>query len=267
MDRIITITTDFGLRDPYQGAIKGVVLKLNPRANIVDITHLITPGDIVEGAFILSGAAPFFPESTVHLAVVDPGVGTRRRPVLIETARFFFVGPDNGLLSMAAERDGIKRVIELTNKEYFLPEVSETFHGRDIFAPVAAHLALGADPGSFGPLVQEAHGLESAQPTSEGGLLRGTVIHVDYFGNLITNIRGEYLMEHITRTGPGRVEAAINGRRISGLSSTYGSVEKGALAVLIGSSGYMEIALNRGSASKELGAGRGSGVELKVVAR
>lgn len=267
MDRIITITTDFGLRDPYQGAIKGVVLKLNPRANIVDITHLITPGDIVEGAFILSGAAPFFPASTVHLAVVDPGVGTRRRPVLIETARFFFVGPDNGLLSMAAERDGIKRVIELTNKEYFLPEVSETFHGRDIFAPVAAHLALGADPGSFGPLVQEAHGLESAQPTSEGGLLRGTVIHVDYFGNLITNIRGEYLMEHITRTGPGRVEAAINGRRISGLSSTYGSVEKGALAVLIGSSGYMEIALNRGSASKELGAGRGSGVELKVVAR
>jgi hypothetical protein len=273
MERIITLTTDFGLRDPYQGALKGAVLKVNPRANIVDITHLINLGDVREGAYILSGAALFYPDTTVHLAVVDPGVGTRRRPILIETEKYFFVGPDNGLLSLAAEKDGVKRVIELTNKEYFLPEVSETFHGRDIFAPVAAHLTLGVPPDSFGPVIkgiQSADGVERRNvhvPTAEGDALSGRVVHVDNFGNLITNIRGEDLMEYITQNGPGRVEAVVMGRAVSGLSSTYASVEGGTPVALIGSSGYLEIALNRGNAAAEFGAGCGENVELRVVKR
>ncbi len=271
MERIITLTTDFGLRDPYQGALKGAVLNINPRANLVDITHLVNPGDVREGAYILSGAAMFYPGTTVHLAVVDPGVGTRRRPILIETENYFFVGPDNGLFSLVAERDGVKRVIELTNKEYFRPEVSETFHGRDIFAPVAAHLTLGVPPENFGPVINDMQGVDDAgrfdepPPAEEGGALCGRVVHVDNFGNLITNIRGEDLMEYITENGPGRVEAVVMGRSVSGLSSTYASVEGGAPVALIGSSGYLEIALNRGSAAVEFGAGCGENVELRVI--
>jgi hypothetical protein len=273
MERIITLTTDFGLRDPYQGALKGAVLKVNPRANIVDITHLVKHGDVREGAYILSGAALFYPDTTVHLAVVDPGVGTRRRPILIETERYFFVGPDNGLFGLIAERDGIKRVIELTSKEYFRPEVSETFHGRDIFAPVAAHLTLGVPPESFGPVISDIQGVDDVErldapaPATEGGTLFGRIVHVDNFGNLITNIKGDDLMEHITENGPGRVEAVVMGRAVSGLSSTYGSVEDGAPVALIGSSGYLEVALNRGNAAEEFGAGCGTVVELRVVKR
>ncbi len=279
MERIITLTTDFGLRDPYQGALKGAILNVNPRANMVEITHLVNHGDVREGAYILSGSALFYPETTVHLAVVDPGVGTQRRPIMIETERYFFVGPDNGLFSLVAERDGIKRVIELTNKEYFRPEVSETFHGRDIFAPVAAHLTLGVPPESFGPVISDIQGpdtpgtvdnverLDIQGPAIEGGTLFGRIVHVDNFGNLITNIAEEDLMEYITHNGPGRVEAVVMERVVSGLSSTYGSVEGGAPVALIGSSGYLEIALNRGSAAVEFGAGCGEFVELRVVKR
>ena len=276
MERIITLTTDFGLKDPYQGAIKGALLSVNPRANIVDITHLVNHGDVREGAYILSGSAMYYPETTVHLAVVDPGVGTSRRPILIETEHYFFVGPDNGLFSLVAERDGIRRVIELTNKEYFSAEVSETFHGRDIFAPVAAHLTLGVPLESFGPVISDIQGpdtvddverLDPQLPATEGDALLGRVVHVDNFGNLITNIKGEDLMEHITHNGPGRVEAVVMGRVVSGLSSTYGSVKGGAPVALIGSSGYLELALNRGSAAVEFGAGYGAVVELRVVKR
>jgi S-adenosylmethionine hydrolase len=155
-ERIITLTTDFGLKDPWAGIMKGVILSINPGARVVDITHFVTPQNIIEGAFILSQSCPRFPAGTIHVAVVDPGVGGKRNPILVETEGFFLIGPDNGLFSLVLEKERVKRVIRLTRREYFLPDVSTTFHGRDIFAPVAAHLSLGVDPASFGEPLETA---------------------------------------------------------------------------------------------------------------
>ncbi|MBI5492500.1 MAG: SAM-dependent chlorinase/fluorinase [Deltaproteobacteria bacterium] len=261
MARIITLTTDFGLRDPYQGAMKGAILSINPEAGLIDITHLIAPGNILEGAFVLFESCGFFPRGTIHLGVVDPGVGGERRPILLETEDCIFVGPDNGLFSIAA-KGKVRRVIHLTKKEYFRSEVSSTFHGRDIFGPVAAHLSLGADPGVLGEETGSFNEVELPATEKRGGAIYGAVIYIDSFGNLITNI------SKVDALGLGGVlEAEINGFSISGLKRTYCDVKKGAPVMLIGSSDFLEIAVSSGRASTELKAKVGDKVLLRPLKR
>lgn len=267
MKRIITLTTDFGLDDPYVGIMKGVILGINPDAVIVDITHSVGPQDVVEGAFVLSTSFAYFPTSTIHVVVVDPGVGGRRAALLIETSHGLFIGPDNGVLSWAtgfapAGRTSgrlvadIKHIFELTNRRCWLPEISSTFHGRDIFAPVAAHLSVGAQPSQCGREVGSYHQLP--WPTVErkaDGSVVGSVLHVDRFGNLITNLPAEYIGD-----GQTAVKFEVAGQSVVGLSRAY---QGNGLLALIGSSGYLEIAVAGGSAAATLGVSRGAEVVVR----
>lgn len=259
MERIITLTTDFGLKDPYQGAMKGAVLSINPKAKLIDITHLVSPENILEGALILLDAYEFFPEGAIHVGVVDPGVGGARKPVLIETKRHFFIGPDNGLFSLIAEREEVRRVVHLTNQKFFRKDISATFHGRDIFGPVAAHLSLGVDPALFGEEIKSLQSTEMPQPEKESGQIVGEVIYVDSFGNLLTNIKGSDISP-----SDGNIEVSIKGVTLKGIRNTYSSAEKGAVIALISSSKHLEIAVNSGMASKIIGAEVGERVLVKV---
>lgn len=258
MAGIITILTDFGTTDPYVGIMKGVILSLNPEARIVDLTHEIPHGDIRAGAFALSSAATWFPPGTVHLAVVDPGVGGRRKAVAVEGERYVFVGPDNGLLAPAAGKDRVKRVVEISNPKYALDRISSTFHGRDVFAPAAAHLAGGLDPDSLGPVLDGLAGLEVPEPARSPGRVAGEVVHVDGFGNLITNITEEDLP-----AGPGECEVAVKGMVIEGISSTYSDAAEGEVLALMESTGRLEVARCMGSAARALGAGAGEAVTVR----
>ena len=259
MHGIITLTTDFGLNDHYAGALKGAVLSVNPDARVIDITHLIQPGNIIEAAFIMVEACLFFPKGTVHIGVVDPGVGTKRRLVIIETEQYLFVGPDNGLLSLAAKKDGIKRVVEITAPRLFLNPTSATFHGRDIFGPVAARLSIGLDPIEAGrEIAGDIVSLKIPRPKRNGMALRGEVIHIDSFGNLIVNIKSA----DIERLSAKQVSISVKGAALKGIKKTYGLAKQGSLLALIGSSGCLEIAVNQGNASKTLFAKVGDEVML-----
>lgn len=258
MKEIITITTDFGLKDPYHGALKGAILSVNPQACLVDITHLIPPGAISEGAFVLSQSYRYFPRGTVHLAVVDPGVGSTRRPILIETEDYCFVGPDNGIFSLAIESERVVRVVHLTEGSYFRNDVSSTFHGRDIFGPVAGHLTLGVRPSMFGPEITDQVMIRRKEPVTEEGSISGTVIYVDRYGNLVTDISAESI------AGFGaHVEALIKGRVIRGIEVCYSNCSGKGLALLIGSTGLLEVAIDSDNASLAIGAQAGE----KVVVR
>ena len=261
MNRIVTLTTDFGLKDPYAGAMKGAMLSAAPDMTIVDITHLVSPGNILEGAFILLEAYRYFPRGTVHVGVVDPGVGGERKPILVEAGDYLFVGPDNGLFSLAARILGMKRAIELTEKRFFLPEVSSTFHGRDIFGPVAAHLATGTAPDAFGAELGKIRALDIPRPATEEDGVSGEVIYEDSFGNLITNIRKQDI-EPLSNAG---CEVLINGASLKGVRKTYAVAAIGAALALIGSSGYLEVAVNSGSATGELKAGVGEKVKVRPI--
>lgn len=259
--QIITLTTDFGLADSYVGSVKGVILSINPRATIVDITHDVLPMQIEHGAFLLAGACQNFPAGSIHLAVVDPGVGTERRPLAIVTPAATFVGPDNGVLSAAisdiyreAAGDSAGRIavpadsqaFVLTDERYHRRPVSTTFHARDIFGPVAAHLSLGRAPTDMGPEVAEVMALPPFRGAPQpDGSIAGRVLHIDRYGNIITSVRAEQL-------GPERLTVEMHGRSISGPARTFADGD--GLAAIIGSSGYLGIALNRGDAARELGA-------------
>lgn len=248
---IITLTTDFGPGE-YVAAMKGVILTINPQALIVDISHQVEPQDILGGAFVLATATPHFPPNTIHVAVVDPGVGTGRRALLVETPQARFLAPDNGLLGLVLEGKQW-RAWELTQPRYWRQAVSATFHGRDIFAPAAAHLSLGVSPQEMGRPVTEM--VKAPLPPVEvsGEVVRGQVVYVDRFGNLITNLRREHLP-----AGGVRVEVA--GRTIQGLSTHYQTGPE--LVALIGSSSYLEIAAPSTSAVRLLRAGRGTAVTV-----
>src|SRR4030043_1300706 len=192
---IITLLTDFGLKDPYVASMKGVILSINPQCTLVDITHQVSPHDIREGAFILAQTYSTFPKGTIHLAVVDPGVGSARKPILIVTKNYFFVGPDNGLFAFAVKRETLKQVVVLTNQKFFLSEISSTFHGRDIFAPVATYLSLGVKPESFGPSIKSWHEISFPDPAMKQGNLIGEIVHIDTFGNLVCNIDYKNLLK------------------------------------------------------------------------
>jgi S-adenosylmethionine hydrolase len=254
---MITLTSDFGLKDPYVAEMKGVILNLNPSATIVDITHDIEKFNIRMGAFMLASAAPYFPKSTVHLAVVDPGVGTERRPILVQTKKGFFVGPDNGVLMIAAKNQGIEHTFELSNTKFMLPKVSTTFHGRDIFAPAAAYLDTGVKPAEFGSEIAEGVIPEFTRVKREFGSLIGEILHVDSFGNIITNISQKDMVQ------TNSVNIKLHDISLNvGFGKTYAQTKPREVIALIGSHGFLEIALNQDNAVEKFHAVVGEKIEV-----
>ena len=258
---VITLTTDFGLQDPYAGLMKGVILRINPNAEIVDVTHGVTPQNILQGSFLLQHGIRYFPKDAIHVAVVDPGVGTNRRAVLLDTPEGRFLAPDNGLLTHVllhglgrTSMDGGPvvlpdgwRAYHLTNAEYWLHPLSHTFHGRDIFAPVAAHLSTRVAPSDLGDEVDSLYCLPISKPHWRNDVLRGSVVHVDRFGNLVTDIPAALL------TTDDSVRIEVGDTTVDVLSGSY--AEAGGLLAIIGSFDTLEIAVKNGSAAVELGLG------------
>ena len=256
---IITLTTDFGDRDPYVAMMKGVILSINRDARIVDITHQIAAGSIGEGASTLVDAHRYFPSGTVHVAVVDPGVGGRRRPIALVVEDYFFVGPDNGLFWLVLEANENCHAIHLTDAQYWMKQISATFHGRDIFAPVAAHLSKGVNPSLMGETIDDPMPLPVTLPRMEGGSLVGEIVRIDHFGNLITNITREHLAPFLESKA---LTIVIRGIALNTLSTTYGDVPEGQPLALIGSSNTLDIAVNRGNAARDLGEEYGVGTTV-----
>lgn len=259
---IVTLTTDFGLEDGYVAAMRGVILTLGPSLTVVDVSHAIAPQAIRQAAYVLSTAAPYYPPDTVHVVVVDPGVGSVRRPMALRCELGVFVGPDNGVIPAALEflgDTGAWQAAHLTERRYWRSaDASATFHGRDIFAPVAAHLALGASLSDVGEGLPDPVRLPDVRLTrTEDGDWAGVVIHVDHFGNLITNIGGE-----VATPGGARVEVA--GISVP-LARTYADVAVGQALAYVGSSGLVEVAVRDGSAAARLGVGVGAAVKLRAL--
>lgn len=271
----IVLTTDFGLTDAFVGVMKGVILNINPRAVVIDLTHDLPPQEVAAAVFVLGVNHLYFPPDTIHVTVVDPGVGTARRAVLLVTPTARFIAPDNGLLS-GIIKDYLDRppaspglvsvppplaAYELTNPDYRRHPVSNTFHGRDVFAPAAAHLSLGRPPESFGPPLSELVWLPMAAPVVQDGMVQGEVIYIDRFGNLITNIAAGQLPA-------APLTVSLANRTIPGLSRTFHDPDiapayfpdQSPLIALIGSNGYLEIAVPDGNAAATLGVGRGAAV-------
>lgn len=250
---ILTLTTDFGVDGPYVAALKGVILGLAPGVQMVDVSHAIAPQNILEGAFVLAGIIDAFPPGTVHLAVIDPGVGTDRRLIAARVAEQWFVLPDNGLLSGVLLGRPLQEVWELTNSEIFRKNVAPTFHGRDIMAPAAAFLLRGGKPSELGPKLEKLIRLANFEPRADETGVVGEVIFRDPFGNLITNVSAERL--RCAQSDDWVVEIANT--RIHGLARTYGDRATGTLIALAGSSGWIEVALVNGDAARHLTAGPG----------
>jgi len=258
---IITLLTDFGLRDGYPGVMKGVIWKISPDVQIADISHAIQPQNIFQGALALSRTAPFFPPGTIHVAVVDPGVGTLRRPVGLHLGGHYFIGPDNGLFTIVlkhAESAGDNvQVFHLDQSSYWLPDVSRVFHGRDIFAPVAAYLANGIPVEKMGTLIQDPVRLEIPHPEPiQGGGWRGQVIEIDTFGNLSTSIDKDLLAPL------GDLQVHIGGQQINGLVGTFGDRSPGTLIALYGTTRDLVISIVNGDAAHALNISMGDVVEV-----
>lgn len=257
---VITLTTDFGSADHFAGTMKGVILGIVPRATIVDITHEIAPYDVNEAAFVIAQAWRYFPKGTIHVLVIDPGVGSERRPILCEAGRQFFIAPDNGVLSMIYDASPHK-VRVISNEKLMNARVSRTFHGRDVFAPAAAHLARGVAPVRFGKTIADyIRGFPLRPRELSPGEWTGVILKVDRFGNLITNF-------HISdfdavKTLPFELRAGIE--CVRRLAVTYAETAIGDVFAIVGSSGYLEIAANQSSAAGILGCGAGAPVDLKI---
>ena len=245
---MITLTSDFGLKDPYVAEMKGVILTINPNAILIDITHEVAQFDVRAGAFMLASAAPYFPAGTVHLAVVDPGVGTQRRAIIIQTKKSFFVGPDNGVLFLVAQNQGIEHIYHLTNPKFMLSSVSRTFHGRDVFAPAAAYLDRGVEPTEFGEEISDPVSPQFAKVKRANGSLIGEVMHVDDFGNIITNINQTDIAQNQIKLV--KVELPSISLQLA-FGETYAEAKAKEPIALIGSHGFFEIALNRGNAAEK----------------
>jgi len=251
---IITLLTDFGIRDAYVAAMKGVILGINPAAVLVDLTHEVPPQDMTAGAFLLAAAAPYFPPGTIHLAVVDPGVGTGRRALGAKARGQFWVGPDNGLFHLIFPEGGETLTVALENTRYFREPVSATFHGRDIFAPVAAHLSRGVPLEAFGPPLTNPLALPWPEPLYAPEAVRGEIVYVDGFGNLVSNLKGSDLWAWLGGAGPS---VTLGSLKLEGLSRTYGDVAPGKFLALVGSHGYLEVACAQGDAGRRLEVGKG----------
>jgi hypothetical protein len=256
---VIALLTDFGTRDHYAGAMKGVALGICPDATLVDITHDVPPHDVLAGALELAAACRYFPAGTVFLVVVDPGVGSARRGIAAEAGDYRFVAPDNGVLTVAFDDTPPKKIVELTERRYARPTVSRTFEGRDRFAPAAAWLAKGIDLAALGRPAASIHRLDIPQPLSAGDLLSGEVLRVDRFGNLITNIDRRTFEKFASG---GALAIRMGDRQVSRVVSTYADAAAGELTALFGSSDHLEIAVSGGSAAAALAAGRGAHVHV-----
>jgi S-adenosylmethionine hydrolase len=264
---IITLLTDFGTDDEYVGLMKGVILSINPSAVIVDITHQIDAQDIVQAAFTIHAAYRYFPAGTVHLVVVDPGVGTGRDLLALEMKKQFFIAPDNGVLTLLFNEEDITSLIRLTNQGFFLAAVSRTFHGRDIIAPVGAHITEGIELSQLGAEIDinDVSCLDNLHACIlENGELVGKIITIDHFGNLISNIHTKRLDRLCQTTEENKMVIKIGSHVIYGLSETYNSVPPMTPLALIGSRGYLEIALNQGNAGMFLNARKGNSIRVIV---
>ncbi|MFB6273838.1 MAG: S-adenosyl-l-methionine hydroxide adenosyltransferase family protein [Salinibacter sp.] len=267
---VITITTDFGTEDAYVPAMKGTMLSICSSARLVDVTHEITPQDVMEAAFVLRSARPHFPDEVVHLVVVDPGVGTDRRAVALRAEGQWFVGPDNGVFPLVLDQTQPEAMVKLDDPEFWRsPSPSTTFHGRDIFAPAAAHLAAGRSVEEIGTPIDTLEPLKWARPTTAAGTVQGWIVHVDHFGNCITNIRRSTLAtaagledsDPPTAAFPS-VTAYVGNTTLEALHSTYGAVPEGDPLLLFGSTGHLEIAANGGNAAELLDIRKGDSVKI-----
>jgi S-adenosylmethionine hydrolase len=253
----IALLTDFGTRDYFVASMKGVILSIDPAAVIVDITHDIPPQDIPEAAFTLRACYRDFPEGTVFVAVVDPGVGSERRAILASAGGYYFVAPDNGLLTFIFDNEAAARVFQISNPEFFAAQISSTFHGRDIFAPAAAHLSRGAAPAQFGPQISDYVRVPERKPNFSEHGIEGEVIHIDRFGNIITNLTYDDL--------PAKFIIEIGDRVIETHRKFYGEAENAEVFSILGSAGYLEISVREGSAEAVLGTRTGDKIRIKTA--
>ncbi len=261
---IVTLLSDFGLKDPYVAEMKGAILSICHEARTVDISHEIEKFNIRMGAFVLASAVPYFPKGTIHVAVVDPGVGTKRRPILVVTKQASYVGPDNGLLMLSARRQGISYVRHVTNKQCMLLPVSRTFHGRDIFAPAAAYLAKGLAPSEFGPEISDYFFPKFAKPVLSRNRLLGEVLHVDDFGNVITNVSMKELEKIGIKEG-NMFQVKLKEDVVTlKLCRAYGEVRAKQLLAIIGSCDFLEFSINRGNAAKKFKVEPGDAVQVSL---
>lgn len=260
----LTLLTDFGTSDEYAGVMKGVILSINPDAAIIDLTHHIDPQDIEQAAYIIDAAYRFFPEKTVHVVVVDPGVGGDRKIIAARSGSFFFIAPDNGVLTLIMEQAGFDEIVKVENPGYFLDKISLTFHGRDIFAPVSAHVSAGLDINKLGkPLKQEELVRIKLQKPflSAQEELTGKIIASDRFGNLMTNIRPDDF-ENFLKTDSDNIKISIGRHRMTGLARSYDSTAPQHPLAIVGSRGFIEIAVNQGNAMEYFGVEKGDGVRI-----
>ena len=256
--RYITLTTDFGSDDWFVGTMKGVIARIARRTELIDISHQIPPGSVRAGAFALASSYTFFPKGSIHVAVVDPGVGTARRAIGIETSNYFFVGPDNGLLSWALDKENIKAIRSLENPRYFLPQVSATFHGRDVFAPVAAHLSRGVPLHKMGPRLKQFNRLVWPEPMKTQRGISGEIVYIDHFGNAITNIPSRLL-----DPPSGRFRVLLRRKAVCRIAAAYQAVPPGTALAVVGSSGFLELAINGGNAADVFRLHEGLTVEVR----
>lgn len=262
MKHILTLLTDFGLTDPFVAEMKAAILSVNENIQIVDLSHQVEKFDIVMGTFMLSRAAQYFPTGTIHVAVVDPGVGSKRRGIAIETERAVFVGPDNGLMIHAAQAQKIRHVYELTNRSLMRSEISATFHGRDIFAPVAAHLATGTMPSECGPQLEEYVASPVSSARVEGKYLISAIVNIDGFGNVATNLSRELF--DITETDfPSKILLYVGSRQFYvRFVRTFSDLREGEVGALFDSHGFLELVCKEKSAATKLRVSRGVSVRV-----
>jgi S-adenosyl-L-methionine hydrolase (adenosine-forming) len=264
--QIISVTTDFGENDHFVGVMKGVILSINPEALIVDINHQVNSYDIFDGAYSLGQSYHYFPPGAIHLVVVDPGVGSERRPIIVQSKNYKFVAPDNGVLSLVYEREERVEVRHVTADHFFLKPVSNTFHGRDIFAPLAAWLSRGMEPEKFGGILTDYARFTSLRPKRVNDTaLKGVAIKVDKFGNIVTNFRAEDIPE-LFGENPPPFRITINGHEITQITESFSGGQPSELFAIVGSSGFLEISTNRGSAARALHVNRGAEVEVALGA-
>ncbi len=259
---IVTLTTDFGLQDHFVGTMKGVILDSAPGVQVVDICHSVQPFDVLDGALTIAQAYSYFPNGTVHMVVVDPGVGSARRPIIVTTERHHFVAPDNGVLSLVYGREERLSVRHVIAEHYFLQPTSNTFHGRDIFAPIAAYLAKGVDPAKFGDEISDYVRFAAPKPKPVNAkTLRGVVLKIDRFGNLVTNITPQDAPVLFQENAPA-FKIVLGGQEITEIKNNYAQGAPGEIFGILGSMGYLEIAANRGAAAKLLGVEKGTDVNV-----
>lgn len=257
---IITLTTDFGTRDPYAGIMKGVIYEANRTARLIDITHHVPAHDIPAGAFTMANACHHFPEGTVHVAVVDPGVGGERKNIALRTDKYFFVGPDNGIFSIALARENVRSIREILNPPFVLDSISHTFHGRDVLAPCAGSISAGGRFADIGPVISDYTRIDYPLTQQSGNTLHGEVMSIDSFGNLITNISEDRFRNF---TSKGSFEIYFASERYNSIATHYAETPVGSSLVLFGSSGYLEISTNGGSAALYFMASPGSKITVR----